>query len=82
MRKNLNHIFDFNRGFDGLSRRNLQSSYSDLVTTEIKDDDECDGDVIEPIAAINMTKIMGMLPCAKRGGPIFIETKRVVSNVL
>ena len=43
----------------------------------MSDGDSCDGVVIDPIPAINMTAIHDVIPCVKRGGPTFVETIKV-----
>ncbi len=43
----------------------------------IGDNDSCDGEVLDPLAPIEMTAIHDMIPCAKRGGPTFVETVKV-----
>ena len=39
--------------------------------------DICDGDIRRPIKPINMTIDSGKVVCGKRGGPTFLDTKRI-----
>ena len=68
--------------FDGLSRRFLQNEINGKEVFLHEEGDECDGDVIAAIPPINMNRIVDKLPCAKRGGPNFIETVRVNNRTL
>lgn len=54
-----------------------QESSNNFRFYSISDGDSCDGEILDPIAPIEMTAIHDMIPCARRGGPTFVETIKV-----
>ena len=55
---------------------------NERMTDRVNDDpdQECYGRIVDPIAPVNMTSLTSRISCAKRGGPIFLDTVRVESE--